>query len=171
MFETEVRRDGAPARAAVETLPSGGHQELEARPSLSRWDRWFPIVAFAGVAGMVVLISVLAHAHLSPLHPFHRQLQGNRWVDSFGWWDGWWYVGISRRGYRFFRPNRQSPVAFFPAYPLLMRVVGWVVGGPKMAGFVITLACGAGAAFLFHRWCVAKLGPAKARLALLLLPL
>lgn len=170
MYETEVRRDSAPARAAVETLPAGGpHVAVPPRPHLSRSDRRFPYLAFAGVAGVVVLISVLAHAHLTLLHPFHRHLQGNRWVDAFGWWDGWWYVGISRRGYRFFRPNRQSPVAFFPAFPMAIRVLGVWLGGPLMAGFVLALACGLGVTVLFHRWCVDKLGPAKARLAVALL--
>ncbi len=170
MFETEVRRDSAPARAAVEALSIGGPQvEAPSLPGLSRRDRWFPYLAFAAVAGAVVLISVLAHAFLSRLHPFHRQLQGNGWVHSFGWWDGWWYVGIARRGYRFFRPNRQSPVAFFPAFPLAMHYLGRVVGGPLMAGFLLSLACGLGVAVLFHRWCVAKLGPGKARLAVALL--
>lgn len=169
MFETEVRRDGAPARAAVEALPAGGLQVTIGRPPLSRADRWFPFVLFAGIAGVVVVVSVLAHAYLTLLHPFHRQLQGHRWVDAFGWWDGWWYVGIAKRGYWFFRPDRQSPVAFFPAYPVAMRYVGRVVGGPLLAGFLVTVACGLGVAVLFHRWCVLKLGSAKARLALALL--
>src|SRR3990170_3577415 len=124
MFETEVRGDGAPARAAIGTLAPGAPQAAPPPGSgLSRRDRWFPYLAFALIAGAVVAISVLAHAHLPRLHHFHRQLQGNRWVDAFGWWDGWWYVGIARLGYRFFRPNRQSPVAFFPGFPLLMRVL------------------------------------------------
>jgi hypothetical protein len=170
MSETEVRRDGAPARAAVETLPHGEpHVGVPPRHGLTRWDRWFPFIAFAAVGGIVIAVSVLAHAHLSRLHPFHRQLQGNRWVDAFGWWDGWWYVGIARHGYRFFRPRRQSPVAFFPAYPLGVRMLGWVVGGPLLAGFLLTVACGLGVAVLFHRWCLEKFGPAKARLAVLLL--
>lgn len=170
MFETEIRRDSAPARAAVETLPAGERQvAAPPRLPLGRRDRWFPFLAFAAVAGVVVAVSILAQAHLPRLHPFHRQLQGNRWVDAFGWWDGWWYAGIARRGYRFFRPNRQSPVAFFPAYPLAMRWLGWLVGGPLVAGFLLTVACGLGVAVLFHRWCVAKIGPAKARLAVLLL--
>src|ERR671921_209257 len=142
MFETEVRRDGAPARAAVEALPAGGQQVKVGRPPLSGADRWFPFILFAGIAGVVVLVSVLAHAYLTLLHPFHRQLQGNRWVDAFGWWDGWWYVGIAKRGYWFFRPDRQSPVAFFPVYPMAMRYLGRVVGGPLMAGFLLTVACG-----------------------------
>lgn len=169
MFETEVRRDSAPACAAVETLPAPDREAEGARRRLGRRDRWFPFLAFAAVAGAVVVISLLAHAHLSRLHPFHRQLQGERWVDAFGWWDGWWYVGIARRGYWFFQPDRQSPVAFFPAYPLAMRYLGQVVGGPLVAGFMVTVASGLGVAVLFHRWCVAKLGSAKARLAVLLL--
>ena len=139
------------------------------RVPLCRGDRWFPVALFAGVAGVVVVVSVLAHAYLTLLHPFHRHLQGDRWVDAFGWWDGWWYVGIARRGYWFFRPDRQSPVAFFPAYPLAMRYLGQVVGGPVVAGFLITVSCGLGVAVLFHRWCVEKLGTAKARLAVALL--
>jgi hypothetical protein len=168
MFETEVRGDDAPARAGVEA-PAAPPRTTRRGPGLGRRDRWFPVLAFAAVAGVVVALSVLAHFHLPRLHPFHRQLQGNRWADAFGWWDGWWYVGISRRGYRFFVSNRQSPVAFFPGFPLLMRALAVVVGGPLVAGFLLTLACGLGVAVLFHRWCVEKLGPAKARLAVLLL--
>ncbi len=170
MYETEVRRDSAPARAAVETLPAGAPETAAPRrPGLDPWDRWFPVVAYAAVAGVVIALSVLAHAHLKPLHPFHRQLQGNRWVDSFGWWDGWWYVGIAKHGYRFFRPKRQSPVAFFPAYPMAIRALAWFVGGPLLAGFLLTVACGLGVTVLFHRWCLAKFGPGRARLAVGLL--
>jgi hypothetical protein len=168
MSETEIRGDGAPEMTVLE-LPPTGSLQLAPRPPLSRSDRWFPVLAYAAAGGTVILVSILAHALLPALHPFHRHLQGNRWVDAFGWWDGWWYVGIARFGYRFFRPGRQSPVAFFPAYPLGMRFLGWLVGGPLVAGFVLTVACGLGVAVLFHRWCVAKLGPGKARLALGLL--
>lgn len=170
MSETEIRRDGTPARAAVETRPAGGRQATAPPvPPLIRRDRWFPFLAFGVVTGVVVVLSILAHAHLPRLHPFHRQLQGDRWVDAFGWWDGWWYVGIARRGYWFFQPGRQSPVAFFPAYPMAMRFLGQMVGGPLVAGFLLTFASGLGAAVVFHRWCAVKIGPATARLAVLLL--
>jgi len=171
MFETEIRRDGAPEPAAVGALRAGAAPVEGGRLRLSRGDRWFPLVLFAGVAGVVVVVSVLAHAYLTLLHPFHRHLQGDRWVDAFGWWDGWWYVGIARRGYWFFQPDKQSPVAFFPAYPMAMRYIGHLVGGPLMAGFLITVSCGLAVAVLFHRWCVEKLGTAKARLAVALLVL
>lgn len=132
-------------------------------------DRWFPLGAFAAVGGTVFAVSVLAFAFLPRLHPFHRQLMTHGWADAFGWWDGWWYVGIARRGYRFFAIDRQSPVAFFPAYPLVMRGLGSLVWGPLVAGIAVTLASGAAVAVLFHRWAVDKLGTDRARLALLLL--
>jgi len=121
------------------------------------------------VAGGVVAVSVLAHGHLPLLHHRHRQLQGRRWLSAFSWWDGWWYVGISRRGYRFFSADRQSPVAFFPLYPLMIREVAGLAGGALRGAFALSLASGLGATVLFHRWCVGKLGPAPARVAVLLL--
>jgi len=166
MWHAEVRQRDAPAASLVDPLdrpPASG------APGAPRRDRWFPYLAFAGVAGATIAVSIVAHAHLSLLHPHHRNLQGTRWFYAFAWWDGWWYVGIARRGYRFFRPGRQSPVAFFPVYPLLMRLVGSVAGGPLIAGIVLTVASGLGAAVYFHRWCVRKFGPDSARLAVLLL--
>ncbi len=129
--------------------------------------RWFPVVAFALVASVVVIVSVSAHAALPLLH--HRHGPHRDWADAFSWWDGWWYSDIARRGYFAFSPHRQSPVAFFPAYPLLMRVVGAVVGGPLIAGVVLSLGLGLGDAVAFYRWCRDKLGAQKARLCLLVL--
>jgi hypothetical protein len=130
------------------------------------------VAAFLAVAGVVVGVSVLAHAELPLLHLRHRQLQGSGWLGAFSWWDGWWYVGIARHGYLTFHgADRQSSVAFFPLYPLLMREVAKVVGGPLLAGILLTLTAGFGAVVLFHRWCVEKLGARQARLAVLLLVL
>jgi hypothetical protein len=163
MWLTEVRGQAAPLadppvqeRAVPATLPD-------------RWDWWFPVAAFAAIAGAIVLVSVLAHSHLPLLHHRHRQLQGTRWVHAFGWWDGWWYLGIARRGYLFFQPERQSPTAFFPLYPLLIRETAGVAGSALVAGFLITLASGLGAAVVFHRWCVARFGSRTARYAVALL--
>jgi len=126
-------------------------------------------MAFVAVAGAVVTISILAHADLPLLHHRHRRVQGAGWVGAFSWWDGWWYSGIARRGYRTFHRGRQSPVAFFPLYPLLIREVAKVTGGVFRAGFLVSLSSGLGAALLFHRWCAEKLGSARAQLAVLLL--
>lgn len=132
-------------------------------------DQWFPYRTYVAVAGLVVLVSISAHSRLSPLHSGHGAQQGHAWYHAFTWWDGWWYTGIAERGYGFFSTTRQSPVAFFPGYPLLMRLLGPAVGGPQLAGFGLTVVSGLGAAVLFHRWCSRMLGPATARLAVWLL--
>jgi len=100
----------------------------------------------------------------------HRRHGHQRdWVHAFAWWDGWWYSDIARRGYVAFDPHRQSPVAFFPAYPLLMRIVGKVVGDPLIAGVMLSISLGLGDAVLFFQWCRDKLGSDKARLCLVVL--
>jgi hypothetical protein len=169
MWQAELRDDGAPTATLVDAPPAP--LEAPSPPRPSRADRWFPCLVFLAVAGAMIVLSVAAHAHLPLMHPHHRNVMGNRWYYAFSWWDGWWYTGIARRGYRFFSEGRQSPVAFFPAYPMLMRLVGSAVGGPLVAGIVVTVTSGLGAAVLFHRWCLRMLGARTARLAVLLLVL
>ena len=62
-------------------------------------------------------------------------------------------------------------MAFFPAYPLLMRGVGGVIDNTPLAGILITIVCGAAALVAFHRWCRDRLDPRAAATALLCLAL
>lgn len=66
-------------------------------------------------------------------------------------WDGSWYVGIARDGY-WYRPGEQSPVAYFPAYPLAIRALSFIGVNRWVAGSLVTLLCGLAALLLFHRW-------------------
>jgi hypothetical protein len=92
------------------------------------------------------------------------------WLDAYARWDSGWYHAIASKGYYYAGPNQQSPVAFFPAYPAAMRVLGAILfGNLAIAGILITLACGLGISVLFHRWVGAFLGERTARLALALL--
>jgi hypothetical protein len=50
-------------------------------------------------------------------------------IDS---WDGVWYRRIVEHGYIFI-PGRQSDVAFFPGYPLLVRALDGTGIGPRVA--------------------------------------
>lgn len=47
--------------------------------------------------------------------------------DSFTRHDSGWYFGIAKDGY-YYTPGGRSSIAFFPAYPLLMRYVGRLFG-------------------------------------------
>jgi hypothetical protein len=64
-------------------------------------------------------------------------------INLPGRWDAGWYVGIARMGYSW-DPigTQQQNIAFFPAFPLMMRVVGQLFGGGTkaiaVAGLVIS---------------------------------
>jgi hypothetical protein len=81
-------------------------------------------------------------------------------------WDSVWYLTIAHDGYGTASDHAQA--AFYPLYPLLMRVVGWVVGSPLLAGVLISLTCFLGALVLLHRLVALELGSRHARPTLLL---
>lgn len=58
-------------------------------------------------------------------------------------WDGRWYRMVARGGYLLV-PGRQSDPAFFPLYPILLRIVhaagvGWGVAGPLLSNLAFLL--------------------------------
>ena len=67
-------------------------------------------------------------------------------------WDGQWYLGIASGGYSgvpaahadaFGRRTANTPLAFFPGYPALVRWVGDLPGVGLVAGaFTVSLVCG-----------------------------
>lgn len=89
-----------------------------------------------------------------------------------GWirWDAGWYAQIATEGYSY-DLDRQSPVAFFPLYPLLMRGLGALSLDIYLAGILITLASGFAVVVLFSRWCRSHLTRTEAWTALLCLVL
>src|SRR4051812_33729628 len=64
---------------------------------------------------------------LSQREPFTVTGQPSPFWDSFARWDSGWYFGIARNGYQYVEGGR-SNLAFFPAYPMLMRHVGRLFG-------------------------------------------
>ncbi len=73
--------------------------------------------------------------------------------DTFARNDSGWYFGIASRGYEWVADGRNN-LAFFPAYPLTMGVVGRLLGGTQadfyFAGIAVSwLAAVAAAGFVF----------------------
>lgn len=61
-------------------------------------------------------------------------------VSFWAKWDSQWYVQIARDGY-WYQPLQQSNVAFFPLYPLAVRLLAPAVGGNlALAGFLLSNA-------------------------------
>ena len=102
--------------------------------------RWFtiPLLAFlitrlfifgAGLVADTMLTTEPGHWIADPGSPF---------LSMWTKWDSQYYVDIATNGY-WFRPEQQSNVAFFPVYPLLMRLVGSLFqGNVILAGFIIS---------------------------------
>jgi hypothetical protein len=83
-------------------------------------------------------------------------------LGNWLWWDGGWYLHIAQHGYSY-HPHQQSSVAFFPVYPLAMRLVGPLVpGGRAVAAVVITMVSGLALLVLFRRWCLRRMSSGAA---------
>ena len=75
---------------------------------------------------------------------------GSMILDVLTSWDGIWYLRIVRFGYPTFVPpnitydDTQSRLAFFPAYPYLVRAVDRIIpGGDTFAALLLNLVLGA----------------------------
>jgi Gpi18-like mannosyltransferase len=140
------------------TAPPSGRTSSSIRPAVVL----AVAVAAALFATSAAAVAVLPH-YDGPSPPY----RGPGWLEGWAQWDSGWYQFIADHGYTY-SPGRQGPAAFFPAYPLLMRAVGAVVGNVFVAGVLVTLASGIGATVLFWRWLQERLDSAAARTALLL---
>jgi len=88
-------------------------------------------------------------------------------------WDSTWYLSIVLDGYR-----EATQTAFFPLYPLLVRIVGSpgaVLGDARasylLAGIAVSLAAFAAALYLVHRLTALELGEDVARTTIWLVAL
>jgi hypothetical protein len=81
-------------------------------------------------------------------------------------WDSVWYLGIAHSGY-----DGGQSTAFFPLYPLLVRMVATVSapGALLVASYAISLTALFGALYLMHRLVSLELGSPVARVSVLML--
>ncbi|MGI8809969.1 MAG: mannosyltransferase family protein [Acidimicrobiales bacterium] len=131
---------------------------------------WQAVMVFLAAAAVLfvvmgVVVPYLPEAsgpHLAP--PF----TGPSWLAGWAQWDSGWYRQIATNGYSYVI-GQQSTVAFFPAYPLVVRAVRIVVHDAYVAGILVTLLAGAGVAALLATWLRTRVSPAAAWAALLAL--
>jgi hypothetical protein len=125
-----------------------------------------PVVAwFLGITvplGLVVAAAEPFPTRVRSMSPW----TGVGWLDGWVWYDSGWYQLIASTGY-FYVEGLQSSVAFFPAYPLVVRAVAAVVGNVQLAGMLVTPAAGAAAMALFVVWLQGRLPRAAAITAVL----
>lgn len=106
-------------------------------------------------AAMGVALFVLAYLNVRYMSfssvPSH--FPQRRFYEGWTRWDSGWYSGIADDGYSYNGPAEQSPVAFFPGYPAMMRAVGEVVGNTVTAGVIVSFTAGVTAVIGFRHWC------------------
>lgn len=66
------------------------------------------------------------------------------------WWDAEHYLSLMKWGYPAAKTDHRL-IAFFPLYPYLSRLVGFVVGDPIVSGLVVSNLCFLGASVLIYR--------------------
>jgi len=109
------------------------------------WLRHPAVIAaggFLAIRGFGLLALLLSPARDRPL------------IEVLGIWDGGWYVRIAESGYAdhldLSQPDSDQStgsLAFFPVYPLLMRLLSAITGlDSRWAGVILSLAAGALAA-------------------------
>ena len=86
---------------------------------------------------------------------FSMPFSNPKFVEIFAAWDSGWYWDIAMRGY-YFRTDGQSSIAFFPLYPMLMRVAAAPFGGGAaatwIAGIVVAFVAYVLALIEIHRF-------------------
>jgi len=132
----------------------------------------FPLALYATVAVALFVVVRYSVDHLPfaavPGHPF----PDHRWFEGWAKWDTGWYYGIANDGYTYSGPGAQSPVAFFPAYPFLTRLIDRVFPGDALhAGVLLSFLAGVTAVLLFNRWATGAFGKRVGRWATALLVL
>jgi hypothetical protein len=122
----------------------------------------------------VLLVGILAVALFGFRHeagPPWRVYE-NEFLNLPARWDVGWYIGIAAEGYRW-QPARvsvQQNIAFFPAYPMLMRYVSLFLGRELLwTGVLISWAAFFWAMLYLYRFARDRFGDDSARAALALI--
>ncbi|MGI8595555.1 MAG: mannosyltransferase family protein [Solirubrobacteraceae bacterium] len=89
---------------------------------------------------------------------------GDAIVGPAARWDSHWFLTIADEGYG----GEPQRAAFFPLYPLLVRVLG-ALGSPLVAGIAVSMVATFAALYLLDRLATLELGPEAARRSVLLL--
>jgi len=115
-----------------------------------------------GFAALTAVVAMAPRLLYHPNAPTRMRVLADPLLGGWLRWDGWWYVAIARSGYTY-RPHHMSSVAFFPTYPLIVRVVSTVApGGAALAAIATTLAAGSVSLVLLYRWCARRMSPRAA---------
>ncbi len=137
-------------------------QRLAVRDSLTAVAASRLLVLLAGVGAVLIRGSFPAQDPSGLTAPFGAQW-ANDLAAPFARFDSVWFLTIAEDGY-----FTDSLPAFFPLYPLLVKVVGYVTVEPLIAGVLVSLVAMFAALVVVHRLVALELGEELARPTVLL---
>lgn len=142
-------------------LPMG--QPAAKREAAGHWI-WEPLVVF-GVSRGALFLLAFAGQVLVPLHPGSTVHPSPSSLFLNGWfrWDADWYLSIVIRGYSWDPGAHSGNVAFFPLYPILVSLVGRLIGNFNLAALVASNLCFALALVLLYAFVLARFDRPVAR--------
>jgi len=100
----------------------------------------------------LLILGVLSRTLLAPYcdFPARWQFTNHHWLNMWAVWDSGWYLQVAEQWYPQVLEAGKTNYGFFPLYPLLMRLLGAVIGSKLIAGIIISNVCLIGACvFIF----------------------
>ena len=85
----------------------------------------------------------------------NTQVQEQTWnlLPLHAEWDSEWYLDIAENGYSLEGDYGLKNIVFFPVYPFLLKLLGFLVGGNLLlAGVILSIATLYGTLLIFHRF-------------------
>ena len=167
LIAVAVRHALAPQQPLYRELPR--RLALSSRVPAVRTAAWVVV----GTRPAILLIGYLAVFMIgfangrAPLRHFPNEL-----LNLPVRWDAGWYLSIVTDGYRYTPgdPAVQQNIVFFPAYPMIMRAGGRLLGGDMVgyvaAGMIVSLAAFFGALVYLYLFARDKFGEETARYSL-----
>lgn len=123
----------------------------------------------AGVAALSITLATIGSLLYPPKVALPPDAPDVAPLEAMIRWDAGWYGAIATDGY-WYTPGQQSPVAFFPLYPLAIRAVAFIGVNKWLAASLISLLCALAGITLFARW-ARQVSPTNAVAAVALLTL
>jgi len=114
----------------------------------SRTTWTFVLISFAFSRLLFLGVGALAAAYLPQADPAGDPLEPPGLLNYWAHWDGAWFSEIATEGYGEMAP---ASTAFFPLYPMLIRLGMVLGGGPALWGVLISLLATPFALFFLYR--------------------
>ncbi|MGV3620588.1 MAG: hypothetical protein ACO1OB_07210 [Archangium sp.] len=138
--------------------------------TVAQTQQWhWPLVRALPVGLLSVALATLGSLAFPPSNWMPNDVPDVAFIEALVRWDAGWYGEIAQNGY-WLKAGQQSPVAFFPLYPMIIRGIAWLGVNRWVAGIAVSFISAMTALALFHRW-AQRVAPEYASAAFWLLAL